>query len=63
VNEATTAPLASNGQSFNVCVYAQSCCAEVLTPRGGAVRHAERLHGNSDSLASFIQSDLRDLAL
>jgi hypothetical protein len=25
VNEATTSPLASNGQSFNVCVYAQSC--------------------------------------
>jgi hypothetical protein len=27
VNEATTSPLASNGQSFNVCVYAQSCAA------------------------------------
>lgn len=27
VNEATTSPLASNGQSFNVCVYAQSCPA------------------------------------
>jgi hypothetical protein len=27
VNEATTSPLASDGQSFNVCVYAQSCAA------------------------------------
>ncbi len=27
VNEATTSPLASDGQSFNVCVYAQSCPA------------------------------------
>lgn len=27
VNEATTSPLASNGQSFNVCVYAQTCAA------------------------------------
>jgi Peptidase A4 family len=27
VNEATTSPLASDGQSFNVCVYAQSCSA------------------------------------
>jgi hypothetical protein len=27
VNEATTSPLASNGQSFDVCVYAQSCAA------------------------------------
>ena len=27
VNEATTSPLASDGQSFNVCVYAQSCVA------------------------------------
>jgi Peptidase A4 family len=27
VNEATTSPLASDGQSFNVCVYAQSCTA------------------------------------
>lgn len=27
LNEATTSPLASDGQSFNVCVYAQSCPA------------------------------------
>jgi hypothetical protein len=27
VNEATTSPLASDGQSFDVCVYAQSCTA------------------------------------
>jgi Peptidase A4 family len=27
VNEATTSALASDGQSFNVCVYAQSCAA------------------------------------
>jgi Peptidase A4 family len=27
VNEATTSPLASDGQSFNVCVYAESCTA------------------------------------
>jgi hypothetical protein len=27
VNEATTSPLAADGQSFNVCVYAQSCSA------------------------------------
>lgn len=27
VNEATTSPLASDGQSFDVCVYAQSCAA------------------------------------
>ena len=27
VNEATTSPLAADGQSFNVCVYAQSCPA------------------------------------
>ena len=27
VNEATTSPLASDGQSFNVCVYAQTCAA------------------------------------
>jgi hypothetical protein len=27
VNEATTSPLAPDGQSFNVCVYAQSCAA------------------------------------
>ena len=27
VNLATTSPLASDGQSFNVCVYAQSCAA------------------------------------
>lgn len=27
VNEATTSALASDGQSFNVCVYAQSCSA------------------------------------
>lgn len=27
VNEATTSNLASDGQSFNVCVYAQSCAA------------------------------------
>ncbi len=27
VNEATTSPLASDGQSYNVCVYAQSCAA------------------------------------
>ena len=27
VNEATTSNLGSNGQSFNVCVYAQSCAA------------------------------------
>jgi hypothetical protein len=27
VNEATTSPLAADGQSFNVCVYAQSCAA------------------------------------
>ena len=27
VNEATTSPLSSDGQSFNVCVYAQSCAA------------------------------------
>jgi hypothetical protein len=27
VNEATTSPLASDGQSFNVCVYAESCAA------------------------------------
>ncbi|MGN6473323.1 MAG: G1 family glutamic endopeptidase [Mycobacteriales bacterium] len=27
VNEATTSPLASDGQSFNVCAYAQSCSA------------------------------------
>jgi hypothetical protein len=27
VNEATTSPLASDGQSFDVCVYAQSCSA------------------------------------
>jgi hypothetical protein len=27
VNEATTSPLASDGQSFNVCLYAQSCAA------------------------------------
>jgi hypothetical protein len=27
VNEATTSPLASDGESFNVCVYAQSCAA------------------------------------
>jgi hypothetical protein len=27
VNEATTSPLDSNGQSFSVCVYAQSCAA------------------------------------
>jgi Peptidase A4 family len=27
VNEATTSPLGSDGESFNVCVYAQSCSA------------------------------------
>ncbi|MBO0732089.1 MAG: hypothetical protein J2P57_22705 [Acidimicrobiaceae bacterium] len=27
VNEATTSPLGSDGQSFNVCVYAQTCAA------------------------------------
>jgi hypothetical protein len=27
VNEATTSPLSSSGESFNVCVYAQSCPA------------------------------------
>jgi hypothetical protein len=27
VNEATTSPLATDGQSFNVCVYAQTCAA------------------------------------
>jgi Peptidase A4 family len=27
VNEATTSPLATDGQSFNVCVYAESCAA------------------------------------
>jgi hypothetical protein len=27
VNEATTSPLGSDGESFNVCVYAQSCAA------------------------------------
>lgn len=27
VNEATTSPLSSDGESFNVCVYAQSCAA------------------------------------
>lgn len=27
INEATTSPLASDGQSFNVCVYAQTCPA------------------------------------
>lgn len=27
VNEATTSPLASDGQSFDVCVYAQTCAA------------------------------------
>jgi hypothetical protein len=27
VNEATTSPLASDNQSFNVCVYAQTCAA------------------------------------
>jgi hypothetical protein len=27
INEATTSPLASDGQSFNVCAYAQTCAA------------------------------------
>jgi hypothetical protein len=27
VNEATTSALASDGQSFNVCAYAQTCAA------------------------------------
>jgi hypothetical protein len=27
INEATTSPLAADGQSFNVCVYAQTCAA------------------------------------
>ncbi len=27
INEATTSPLASDGPSFNVCVYAQTCAA------------------------------------